>query len=59
MLNYVKIEGGDGCLLQKNIHKKEGEMEREQGRSPYHKLNITDDITNEIISLVTPSVMLQ
>jgi hypothetical protein len=46
----------DVCC-KKNIHKKEGEMEREEGRSPYHKLNIIDSITNGIIPLVTPSVM--
>jgi len=33
-------------------------MKGVEGRSPYHKLNITDSIINEIISLVIPSVML-
>jgi len=41
------------------MHKEEEEILGEEGRSPSHKLNIIDIITDGIILLVTPSVKTQ
>jgi hypothetical protein len=43
----------------KGMHKEEGEILGEDSRSPSHKLNIIDGITEGIILLVTPSVKTQ
>jgi hypothetical protein len=52
-MNRVEIGGVLFCCIKK-MHKKEGEMMG--GRSPSHKLNITDDIINGIILSVIMSV---
>jgi len=45
--------------MTKKMHKEEREMrEGEESRSPSHKLNIIDDITNIIILLATSLVIL-
>jgi hypothetical protein len=50
------------CLLQKKCIRKKEKWERgrwrEKGRSPGYKLNISDDITDKIILLVNPSIIL-
>jgi hypothetical protein len=44
-------------LFQKKMHKEDVEM-REEGRVSGHKLNITDELTDKIILMVTPSTIL-
>lgn len=49
-------KGKDGFLLQEKIHKKEIEIKKDW--LLYHKLNIINGLTQEIIQMVTPSIIL-
>jgi len=56
----LRLGGGGGYLLQKKkyIRRKKKKKRGDEGWSSGHKLNITNNITDEIILSVTPPVIL-
>jgi len=54
----LRLGGRSGCLLQKKIHKKEGEMGKRRVNRQVINKKLIEGLTNIIIPLVTLSVIL-